>query len=223
MKVQISGNIIKHYLSNVYFINGHSYAGKSTMVKLLSERFDMIHCGENYHYVFPKEKLSRWEQPCLCYLDFSKGMEEWLNMSPKEHYDWMNKVARECAEIEIMELVKLAASGKKVIVDTNISPEILHEISDYNHVAMLLCDPPDISAKKYFDRDDPDKQFIMEQIKRCKNPDATLKNYDSWILYHPADEVDFANSGFFSITRSDFEKDTREEVLEALAKHFGLI
>lgn len=47
MKIQISDNLIKHYLSSVYFINGHSYAGKSTMAKLLSERFDMILCGEN--------------------------------------------------------------------------------------------------------------------------------------------------------------------------------
>ncbi len=49
MKIQISDNLIKHYLRDVYFINGHSYAGKSTMVKMLSERYDMIFCGENYH------------------------------------------------------------------------------------------------------------------------------------------------------------------------------
>ena len=41
MKIQISDNIIKHYLRNVYFINGHSYAGKSTMVKMLAERYAM--------------------------------------------------------------------------------------------------------------------------------------------------------------------------------------
>lgn len=28
MKIPISDNLIKHYLRNVYFINGHSYAGK---------------------------------------------------------------------------------------------------------------------------------------------------------------------------------------------------
>ena len=45
MKIGISDNIIRHYLENVYFINGHSYAGKSTMVKLLAERYGMICCG----------------------------------------------------------------------------------------------------------------------------------------------------------------------------------
>lgn len=222
MKVQFSDNIIKHYLENVYFINGHSCAGKSTMVKMLAERYDMIHCGENYHDVFPREKLSRWKQPALCYFDTMSGWEEWLNMTPKEHYDWIQGVAKECTEIEILELIKLAASGKKVIVDTNISPEILHEISDYNHVAIMLCDPPDICHTKFFDREDSDKKFMMDQIKLCKDPEATLENFNSWLTYKDPSEIDWNHTGFFTYTRSDFESDTREEVLGILAKHFGL-
>ncbi len=66
MKIQISSNLLKHYLRNVYFINGHSYAGKSTMVDMLAKRFGMIPCGENYHDAFPREKLSRWKRPGLC-------------------------------------------------------------------------------------------------------------------------------------------------------------
>lgn len=223
MKIQISDNLIKHYLQNVYFINGHSYAGKSTMVKMLSERFDMIHCGENYHDVFPREKLSRWKQPGLCYFDTMSGWEEWLNMTPKEHYDWVTHVSQECIEIEILELLKLAASGKQIIVDTNIPPDILRVISDYDHVAIMLCDPPDITATRFFDREDPDKKFMMEQIQKCKDPEATLKNFNSWALYHPEDEIDWCHTGFYSLTRSDFENDTRKEVCEALAKHFKLM
>lgn len=222
MKIQISDNIIKHYLQNVYFINGHSYAGKSTMVRMLARRYGMIHCGENYHDVFPREKLSRWKQPGLCYFDTMSGWEEWLNMTPEEHWNWIQEVSRECVEIEIMELCKLAAGGKKVIVDTNIPPDILREISDYHRVAIMLCDPPDITSQLFFNRDDPDKKFVMDRIKECKDPEATLKNFNSWALYHPKEEIDWLHTGFFSVTRSDFVNDTREEVLAALAKHFGL-
>lgn len=35
--------------------------------------------------------------------------------------------------------------------------DVLREISDYGHVAVMLCDPPDISATRFFDRDDEDK------------------------------------------------------------------
>lgn len=36
-------------LENVYFFNGSAYAGKSTMVKRLAEKYDGIACEENYH------------------------------------------------------------------------------------------------------------------------------------------------------------------------------
>ena len=223
MKIQISDNIIRHYLQNVYFINGHSYAGKSTMVKMLAERYDMIACGENFNNVFPRERLSRWKQPGLCYFQTMSGWEEWLNMTPEEHWNWTDQVARECVEIEILELVKLSAGGKKIIVDTNMPVEILREISDHRHVAIMLCDPPDITATRFFDREDPDKKFMMDQIRQCKDPEATLKNFMSWFVYHPPEETDWQHTGFFTYTRSDFENDTREEVLQILAAHFGLI
>ena len=222
MKISISDNLIKHYLQNVYFITGHSYAGKSTMVKMLSERYDMIHCGENYHDIFPREKLDRWKQPGICYFDTMSGWEEWLSMTPKQHYEWTEQVNRECIELEILELLRLSVSGKKIIVDTNIPPDILREISDYHHVAILLCDPPDISATRFFDREDPDKKFMYDQIARCKDPVATRKNFDAWMSYHPENEIDWNHTGFFSYTRSDFDSDTREEMLQTLAKHFGL-
>ena len=39
MKMKIENNILKHYLKNVYFITGTAYAGKSTTVKMLAERY----------------------------------------------------------------------------------------------------------------------------------------------------------------------------------------
>ena len=44
--MKIENNILKHYLKNVYFITGTAYAGKSTTVKMLADRYDMIFCGE---------------------------------------------------------------------------------------------------------------------------------------------------------------------------------
>ncbi len=222
MKIQIETNLIKHYLRNVYFINGHSCAGKSTMVHMLAERYGMIECGENYHDAFPREKLSRWKQPGISYFETMSGWEEWLNQTPEQHYRWMQQVTEECIQIEILELIHRAANGDKIIVDTNIPPETLREISDYQHVAIMLCDPPDICHTRFFDRDDPDKKFMNDQIERCSDPEATRKNFNSWALYHAPDEIDFTKTGFFTYTRSDFVTDTREEVLAVLAKHFKL-
>ena len=222
MNIQISGNLIRHYLRNVYFITGHSYAGKSTMVRMLAERYNMVQCGENYNDAFPREKLDRWKQPGLCYFDTMSGWQEWLRMTPEEHYSWTQQVSRECVEIEILELIHRAAGGQKVIVDTNIPVDVLREISDYDHVAVMLCDPPDITKDKFFDRDDPDKKFMMDRIMESPDPEATLANFRAWFTYTPPLDVDLAHTGFFSVTRSDFVNDTREEVLAKLAAHFKL-
>lgn len=225
MKLSISDNIIKHYLKNVYFINGHSYTGKSTMVKMLADRHDMVFCGENYQSgfpdSFPNEELSRWKQPALCYFDTMSGWEEWLNLSPEEHWNWIYACTQDCIEVELMELIKRAAGGKKVIVDTNITPEILRAISDYQHVAIMIGDH-DIAAKRFFDRDDPDKQFMMEQIKLCKDPEATLANFNAQLAYQSPFDWDWEHTGFFTYKRTDYENDTREEVLAILERHFCL-
>lgn len=186
MKIQISGNLIKHYLRNVYFINGHSYAGKSIMAKMLAQRYGMICCGENYHDVFPREKLSRWEQPGLCYFDTMSGWEEWLNMTPEEHWNWTEQVSRECVEIEILELVKLSAEGKKIIVDTNIPVDVLREISDYSHVAIMLCDPPDICRTRFFDREDPEKQFYAGADQEVQGPGGYTEKFQLMGAVPPA-------------------------------------
>ena len=47
MRIGIASNIIKYYLKDVYFINGTAYAGKSTMVHMLAEKYGMIECGDN--------------------------------------------------------------------------------------------------------------------------------------------------------------------------------
>ena len=87
----------------------------------------------------------------------------------------------------------------------------------------MLCDPPVICKTRFFDREDPEKKFMLEQIRLCRDPDAALKNFNAWADYHPPVETDWYHTGFFMYTRSDFENDTREETLGMLAKHFGLI
>lgn len=51
---------------NAYFITGTAYAGKSTMVKLLAEKYNGILCEENYHnHLLPG--LDTKEFPFLTY------------------------------------------------------------------------------------------------------------------------------------------------------------
>ena len=65
---------------NVYFINGTAYAGKSTMVKLLAEKYDGIACEENYQDRL-LENLDTKEFPNLTYTRDLQDLSEELQMN----------------------------------------------------------------------------------------------------------------------------------------------
>jgi hypothetical protein len=221
--MKIENNIIKHYLKNTYFITGTAYAGKSTMVRMLSLKHDMIFCGENYHDEVASAVRNTKNQPALSYFDTMSGWDEYLNRTPDEYNQWIQDVSKEAAEFEICELIRLSAQGKKIIVDTNIPIDTLREISDYDHVAIMLS-KQSMSVDKFFDRDDPEKQFLLKQISLTDDPDKTMKNFKASLAkINSKEEFDmYLNSGFFTLVRENNDKDTKAQVLESLEAHFKL-
>lgn len=221
--MKIENNIIKHYLRNVYFITGTAYAGKSTTVKMLSERYDMIFCGENYHSAVSDIVATPDAQPDICYMNDLTDWKEFVTRSPEEYERWIFSVGKEAAEFEIAELISLSGD-KKVIVDTNIPVDVLKEISDYHHVAVMLS-PQSMSVERFFDRGDPEKQFILSVIDSCENSEEVMENYRKGLaLINSKEHYDeLADSGFFTVVREDNGNDIREEVCDVIARHFGLI
>ena len=221
--MKIENNILKHYLKNVYFITGTSYAGKSTAVKMLSERFDMIFCGENFHSAVSDLVATPDAQPDICYINNLTDWKEFVTRTPEEYERWIYSVGKEASEFGVAELISIS-KDKKVIVDTNIPIEILKEISDYDHVAVMLS-PQSMSVERFFDREDADKQFILKVIESCDDPETVMKNYRQGIaLINSQEHYDeYASSGFFTVVREDNGEDTREAVCDAIAKHFGLM
>ena len=220
--MEINNKIIKHYLKNVYFINGTAYAGKSTMVARLAEKYGMIQCQENYHFSVTGQLATPEEYPNICYFEIMKDWQEFLNRSPEEYERWIKDTTAELIEFEIAELMHISKS-QNVIVDTNIPVEVLKEIADYHQVAIMLS-PQAMSVDRFFDRGDLDKQFLLSQIQQAKDPEQTMKNFRACIERINSKESyeKFKSSGFFTIVRENNESDTREKTLEALAKHFGL-
>lgn len=220
--MNIETNILKYYLRNVYFITGTAYAGKSTMVKMLAEKYDMVFCGENYFTEVTDIVADPAIQPDLCYIKNLTDFKDFVTRSPEEYERWIYGTGREAAGFEIAELISLSRD-KKVIVDTNIPLDVLKEISDYNHVAIMLS-PQSMSVERFFDRTDPEKQFILSVIDSCENSGEVMENYRKGLARINSKEhyEEFLNSGFFTVVREDGDRDTREEVCEKLADHFGL-
>ena len=220
--MNIEPNILKYYLRNVYFITGTAYAGKSTMVKMLSEKYDMVFCGENYFSELSDRIADPVLHPDLCYINSLCDFKDFVTRSAEEYARWINGTAKEAAEFEVAMLLALPRD-KKVIVDTNIPLPLLKEISDYSRVAVMLS-PQSMSVERFFDRSDPEKQYILSVIESCDDPAAVMENYKKGLQLINSKEVydTFAESGFFTLVRQEGDGDTREEVCLKLARHFGL-
>jgi len=168
-------NVIKEQFKNVYFINGTAYAGKSTMVKLLADKYNGIACEENYHDALLPELDSK-VFPCLTYTRDLQDWHDFVRRTPDEYETWINGVSKECEILELRILEKLCTEGKPVFVDTNISIETLKKISDYNHVLIMLAEP-DISVNLFFNRPDKEKQFLYRLLMEEDDPTSALENF----------------------------------------------
>ena len=221
--MKISNNIIRHYLKNCYFITGTAYAGKSTTVKMLAERYGMIFCGENYHSDVSDVVATPGDQPNISYLGLLEDWKDFVTRSPEEYERWIYATGREAAEFEVAHLLSLPRD-QKIIVDTSIPVDMLREISDEDHVAIMLA-PQSMSVERFFDRSDPEKQFLLRVIESCDDPEAVMENYRQGLARINSREHydEYANSGFFTVVREDDGRDTREEVCDIIARHFGLM
>lgn len=205
---------------NVYFINGTAYAGKSTMVKMLAEKYNGIVCEENYHDVKLPELDSR-EFPGLTYTRDLKDWRAFVRRTPDEYEEWIKVVTRECTILELEILDELSKQGRPIFVDTNIPVEVLWEISDRNHVLIMLAEP-EVSVNRFFERPDKEKQFLYRLLLEEENPDKAMDNFRKCLMRINSKEAynKFLNSGFSVIKRDDAR--TIEETFMMVERVFGL-
>ena len=108
-----------------------------------------------------------------------------------------------------------------IFVDTNIPVEVLKEISDEDHVLIMLADP-NISVNRFFERPDKEKQFLYQLLLKESNPEDAMNNFRECLKrINSKENYDkFVNSGFKVILRDDSR--TIEKTLEMVEKSFKL-
>ena len=212
---------MKMQFQNVYFINGTAYAGKSTMVKMLADKYDGIACEENYHSIL-SEGLSREEFPNLTYIRDLKDWRDFIRRTPDEYERWIQGVTAECTVLELRILEDLSKKNpQKIFVDTNIPVDVLKTISDEEHVLIMLADPA-ISVNRFFDRPDKEKQFLYRLLLEEPDPESAMENFRNCLKRINSEENyhTFLHSGFSVLIRD--ENRTIEETFALVEKTFGL-
>jgi len=205
---------------NIFFINGTAYAGKSTMVKRLAEKYNGIACEENYHDAL-LSGLDREKFPCLTYTRDLQDWHDFIRRTPDEYEAWLRGVSKECEILELYILNKLNSGDKRVFVDTNISIETLKEISDNDHVLIMLADP-EISVNRFFERPDKEKQFLYQLLMEEENPELAMENFRQCLrkVNSRAAYDYFLYSGFRVIVRD--ENRSIEDTFALAERELGL-
>ena len=219
--IRFDTNVLRKLLENAYFIIGTGYAGKSTMVRMLAEKYGGVRCGENY-----SEKLfgliDPVRQPNLGYFQTMPDWQAFVSRTPEAYEAWYDGCAAEGAQLELIELIRRAEGGRRVFVDTNIPVGVLREISDYRRVAVMLSGQGE-AARCFFDRPDAEKQFLYRCILESRDPEGTMANFRACIerVNRPERRRAFEESGFFVLTRDECR--TPEQTLAILERHFQLM
>lgn len=190
------------------------------MVKLLAERYNGIACEENYHDALLDE-LDQDEFPNLTYTRDLQDWHDFIRRTPDEYENWIKGSSRECEILELQILSRLNPEGKMVFVDTNIQVETLKEISDKDHVLVMLADP-DISVNRFFERPDREKQFLYRLIMEEENPEQALDNFRQCLrrINSRANYDALLHSGFHVIVRDEHR--SIEDTFALVERCFGL-
>lgn len=205
---------------HIFYINGTAYAGKSTMVKLLAEKYNGIACEENYHdALLPGLDSDRF--PCLTYTRDLQDWHDFIRRTPDEYEAWVKGVSKECETLELQILDQLSSDGKMIFVDTNISIETLKEISDQDHVLIMLADPA-VSVNRFFERPDKEKHFLYQLLMEEKDPAAAMENFRQCLSRVNSRAVydSFLHSGFRVMLRD--ENRSIEDTFALVEREFGL-
>jgi hypothetical protein len=119
-------------------------------------------------------------------------------------------------------LPEICNCNRKVFVDTNIGIETLRRIAPIEHTLVMLSDPQ-IPIHRFFDRPDPEKQFLYQLIMEEPDPDKAMENYRQGLELICSQESydELENSGFNVIYRD--ENRTIDQTVVLAEKALGLL
>ena len=213
--MNISNNILKHHLRNVYFLAGTACGGKTTMSKIIAEKYGFYLVDESKFFDAHKKIANEIDQPAM-----TKKFPNWeyyFNRPPVEYSEWLSNSGAEELEMSLIDLIILS-QDKKVIVDIHVNPKTAKLFTEYNQIAFLVAEPEYVISD-YYDRDG--HREIYQCIMSLSNPEKTLQNVNNMFVYGTNKMIDsIYDSGLFYIKRD--LNSTVEKTLALLEEHFKL-
>lgn len=213
--MEIQDNIIKYNLKNVLFICGTACGGKTTMAKLLADKYDFYLYDMDKMYDKHREIAEEQYQPDTCY-HMENFHEQWMRPI-EEQARWNMSSIKEQTEMVLVDLMNISRN-KTVVADVLYSPVYTKEIVDYNQIIFLTVDKS-VLREQYFNR--PEKRDFYEFVKLQPLADVYLNNIIKGLeLTNDLEQQLMYKSGLKIIERK--ENSTKDSLLKEIEEHFGL-
>lgn len=214
--MNISDNVMKYHLRNVYFIGGTACGGKTTMAKRLAEKHGFALYTDGMNYAEHNKIVSPEFQPAM-----SMRFSDWntyFNRPYVEYAQWLKDTIYEDFEMTLIDLIS-KSSDKKVIADVHIPLEKANRLAKHQQIIFLVAEP-DLVVNDYFNR--PDHKEILDCIMGLPNPCQAKQNFEKTLAYGTEKYLqELYKTNWYYIIRD--ENSTVENTLHLIEKHFGLI
>lgn len=213
--MEIQNNIIKYNLKNVLFICGTACGGKTTMSKLLAEKYGFYLYDMDKMYDRHRAVAKEHFQPDMCY--HMKDFHQQWTRPTEEQAKWNMNSIKEQSEMVLVDLMRIS-ENQKVVADVLYSPVYTQEILDYNQIVFLTVNKS-VLAAQYFNR--PEKRGFYEFVKKQPLADVYFRNIIKGLeLTNDLEQEMMRQSGFKIIERKP--EHTKESLLQEVELHFGL-
>lgn len=216
--MKIENNIIKHHLKNVYFIGGTACGGKTTISKVLAEKYGFYLYDQDKQYDIHRSIANTEYQPAMCYRRQSR--EDWecyFSRSVDEYTKWMGESLHEQSKMVIMDLIKISAN-QTVIADVLFEPYDIDGIVENDHI-VFLTSIVDLIRECYFNR--PEKRDFYDFVSTFDKKDEYFENiFHSLEVGNHQARQRIEASNYFSILRT--KSSTIENTLQQVEHHFKL-
>lgn len=213
--MKIQDNIIKYNLKNVLFVCGNACGGKSTMSKLLADKYGFYLYDMDKMYAQHRAIAQEQYQPDICY-HMQNFHEQWMRPI-EEQARWNMSSIKEQTEMVLIDLMNIS-KNQTVVADVLYSPVYTKEIIDYNQIMFLTVDKS-VLRGQYFDR--ADKRDFYEFVKGQPLADVYFNNIIKGLeLTNDLEQEMMSQSGLRIVERK--ENDTKDSLLKEIEAHFGL-
>lgn len=207
----------KEQFKNVYFVTGCATGGKTTISKLLAEKYGFVRYDADAE--FDKHKLlsNAFDQPAMNRL--YKNADDFFLRDISDYIQWLKDTTAEQLPFILNDIIEISQSYK-VVCDLHLSVNVAKEIVYNDQIVFLIRENNRNIIDDYCQRES--HSDFNAFINSATNPTHAKQNCNMVLRQLNTEQYDeIKSSEFFWIARDS--KSTISETLKSVEKHFGLI